>query len=83
MSPLDRSEKFQFRLTPEERMMLDTVAELDGLSPSDTLRQLVRRAFAESRLQRPNNGEPALRFPAPPLKPQPKIKRSPKAPKKK
>ena len=82
MSPLDRSEKFQFRLAPDERHMLDTVADQEGLSPSDMLRQLIRRAFAESRLQRPHTGEPSPRaaLVRPPL---PKLKRSPKAPKKK
>jgi hypothetical protein len=47
MSPLERSEKFQIRLTPEEKEMLEGLAEHDGLSASDVVRQLIRAAHAD------------------------------------
>lgn len=46
MAPIQRSEKFQVRLTTEEREMLDVIAERDGLSASDKIRQLIRREFS-------------------------------------
>ena len=46
MAPIQRDEKFQFRMTGDERRMLDAIAEREGLSPSDKLRQLIRRDYA-------------------------------------
>ena len=52
MPPLRRDEKFQIRLTTAERRMLESIAEREGLSASDKIRQLIRRdyltAFAEA-----------------------------------
>jgi hypothetical protein len=47
MAPLDRTEKFQIRLTQQEKMMLEVVAEHDGLSASDLIRQYIRQRGAE------------------------------------
>jgi len=46
MAALQRDEKFQFRMTGDERRMLEALAEREGLSASDKLRQLVRKDFA-------------------------------------
>ncbi len=46
MAPLDRSEKFQIRLTEDEKRMLEAVADHDGLSASDMIRQFIRQRFA-------------------------------------
>src|SRR4051812_10726486 len=48
MAPLDRSEKFQIRLTADERRMLDAIADNEGLSASDLVRQLIRQRFASA-----------------------------------
>jgi hypothetical protein len=45
MAPLQRDEKFQLRLTGDERRMLEAIAENEGLSASDKIRQLIRREF--------------------------------------
>lgn len=45
MAPLQRDEKFQIRMTSEERRMLEAIAEREGLSASDKLRQLIRRDY--------------------------------------
>ena len=45
MAPVQRNEKFQLRVTAEERKMLEALAEKWGFSASDTVRQLIRRAF--------------------------------------
>lgn len=46
MAPLDRSEKFQMRLTEDEKRMLEAIADNDGLSASDLIRQFIRQRFA-------------------------------------
>lgn len=46
MAPTPRDEKFQLRLTGDERRMLEAIAERDGLSAADIVRQLVRREYA-------------------------------------
>lgn len=46
MAPIQRDEKFQFRMTSEERRMLDALAEQEGLTPSDKLRQLIRKDYS-------------------------------------
>jgi hypothetical protein len=48
MAPLARDEKFQLRLTGDERRMLEAIAEYQGLSASDKIRQLIREAFVET-----------------------------------
>jgi hypothetical protein len=62
MAPLVRDEKFQIRVTADERRMLEAVAENEGLSASDKIRQLIRRDFMAT-------------FGAAPLPKQPKTKR--------
>lgn len=47
MSPVARNERFEVRFTESERAMLEALAERDGLSAGDIVRQLVRRAYAE------------------------------------
>jgi DNA-binding GntR family transcriptional regulator len=46
MAPTQRDQKFQIRVTDEERRMLEALAERDGLSASDVVRQLIRREYA-------------------------------------
>jgi hypothetical protein len=46
MTPIQRDEKFQFRMTGDERRMLEALAEREGLSASDKLRQLIRKDYA-------------------------------------
>jgi hypothetical protein len=42
---LQRDEKFQIRMTSEERRMLEALAENEGLTASDKVRQLIRKDF--------------------------------------
>lgn len=51
MAPLERTEKFQVRMTKDERKMLETMADLRGLSASDVMRQAVRREYEETVLK--------------------------------
>ncbi len=53
MAPLQRDEKFQIRLTAEERRMLNAIAENDGLSASDKIRQLIRKDFTATFAEAP------------------------------
>ena len=46
MAPIQREEKVQFRLTGEERRMLEAIAVREGLSVSDKQRQLIRKDYA-------------------------------------
>ena len=48
MAPTQRDEKFQLRIATDERRMLEALAERDGLSASDTVRQLIRREYASA-----------------------------------
>jgi hypothetical protein len=48
MPPDDRTERFTMRVRPEEKQMIATLAERDGLSASDYLRLLVRRTYEAS-----------------------------------
>jgi hypothetical protein len=59
----ERTELLTIRVTPDELRMLREVAEADGLTSSDVVRQFVRRTHAE-------------RFGAPtsPKRPKPKPK---------
>jgi len=76
MSPLDRSEKFQIRLTKEERDWLEKLAEHEGLSASDVVRRLIRAAHVDL-------AESAFPRIAAPIKAPPRlVKRSKAQPKK-
>lgn len=46
MAPLTRDEKFQLRMTTEERQMLEALADKDGFSSSDEIRQLIRKEYS-------------------------------------
>jgi hypothetical protein len=48
MAPLQRDQIFQLRMTAEERSMLGALADRDGLSASDKVRQWIRREYAEA-----------------------------------
>ena len=48
MAPTQRDAKFQLRMAVDERRMLEALAERDGLSASDTVRQLIRREYASA-----------------------------------
>lgn len=43
-----REDVFRFRIGPNERLMIEALAKRDGLSASDVLRLLVRRAYSEA-----------------------------------
>lgn len=43
-----REDVFRFRIEAKERKMIEALAEKDGLSASDVLRLLVRRAYAKA-----------------------------------
>ena len=51
MAPLERDAKFQIRLTQDERQMLDVVADYDGFSASDAIRQLIRQRYTTVRIE--------------------------------
>jgi hypothetical protein len=42
-----KSERFMIRMARDERKMLAELAELDGVSEANVVRQLLRRAHAE------------------------------------
>jgi hypothetical protein len=46
MAPLVRDQLFQLRVTAEEKRMLETIADRDGLTASDKVRQLIRKEYA-------------------------------------
>jgi hypothetical protein len=46
MAPFQRDGKFQIRMSADERRMLEALAENEGLTASDKVRQLIRRDFA-------------------------------------
>jgi hypothetical protein len=43
--PTERSRFFQVRISDTELRMLNSIADADGLTASDVVRQLVRREF--------------------------------------
>lgn len=47
MSPAERENAITVRMSKDERRMLDALAEADGISISDVVRMLVRRAHAD------------------------------------
>lgn len=48
MAPLQRDAKFQLRVTADEKRMLEALAEREGLTASDKVRQLIRKDYAAS-----------------------------------
>ena len=46
MAPLQRDQVFQLRMTTEEKDMLTELAEREGLTAADKVRQWVRREYA-------------------------------------
>lgn len=46
MAPLQRDQVFQLRMTAEEKEMLTALAERDGLTAADKVRQWVRREYS-------------------------------------
>jgi hypothetical protein len=47
MAPLERTELLTVRMSAEEIAMLKRLADADGLSASDIIRQFIRRTHAE------------------------------------
>lgn len=47
MAPTERTELLTVRMAPEEMAMLKRLAEGDGISASDLIRQFIRRSHAE------------------------------------
>jgi hypothetical protein len=45
MAPTERSKFFQSRMSDDELSMLNALADADGLTASDVVRQLVRREY--------------------------------------
>jgi hypothetical protein len=65
VAPSERTELLTVRVTPEELAMLKRLAEADGVSSSDLVRQFVRRSH-EARFGQPK---------APRQRPKPKPKK--------
>jgi uncharacterized protein (DUF1778 family) len=47
MPPVERTERLNVRIAPEEMTMLEEVAEYAGLTASDIVRTLIRREYRE------------------------------------
>jgi hypothetical protein len=47
MAPTERTKLFNVLLSPEEMAMLRQLADDDGLTAADVLRQFIRRTYAE------------------------------------
>ena len=47
MAPVDRDYMLRVRMSDDERRQLQWLADEEGLTASDAVRQLVRRAFTE------------------------------------
>ncbi|HSY22443.1 MAG TPA: hypothetical protein VK841_10030 [Polyangiaceae bacterium] len=47
MAPIERDQNLHVRTTEDEMRMLRALADADGLSTSDVVRQLIRRAFMD------------------------------------
>lgn len=45
MAPTKRENIFQIRISEEERRMLQVIADEDGLTSSDVVRQFIRREW--------------------------------------
>ena len=48
MAPIERSNRFNMRLSDEEQRMLDHLADGRGLTASDLLRTMIRDAYLAS-----------------------------------
>lgn len=48
MAPLQRDQVFQLRMTSDEKDMLVELAEREGLTAADKVRQWIRREYAAS-----------------------------------
>lgn len=48
MAPLQRDQVFQLRMTPDEKEMLVALAEREGLTAADKVRQWIRREYAST-----------------------------------
>ena len=46
-STVDLTQKFNMRMSPDEVAMMRELAEEDGISASDLVRQLIRRTYAK------------------------------------
>jgi Ribbon-helix-helix protein len=47
MATIERTERLGIRIAPQEVAMLQALSEADGLTASDVVRLLIRRAHAE------------------------------------
>jgi hypothetical protein len=47
VAPTERTELLTVRVTPEEMAMVKALADADGVSASDLVRQFIRRTHAE------------------------------------
>lgn len=47
MAPTERDYMLRVRMSDEERKMLGWLADAEGLTASDAVRQLIRRAYTE------------------------------------
>jgi hypothetical protein len=47
MAPVERDYMLRVRMSEDERRQLQFLADEDGLTASDTIRQLIRRTFGE------------------------------------
>lgn len=45
---VDRGRRLSIRIADEERVMLEALADRDGISASDFVRMFIRRAYAEA-----------------------------------
>jgi hypothetical protein len=52
LSPVERGLMFHVRMSPDERRMLEALAEEEGITASDWVRMTIRRSFAEHFNQR-------------------------------
>jgi hypothetical protein len=60
MAPIQRDQLFQLRMTADEKQMLTALAERQGLTASDLVRQWVRREYAAAL-----GGQPRAKRPKP------------------
>jgi hypothetical protein len=53
MAPIKRDQLFQLRVSDDEKRMLETLADREGLTASDKVRQMIRREYATTFGQEP------------------------------
>jgi hypothetical protein len=63
VAPIERTELLTVRVTPEEMAMVKRLAEADGVSASDLVRQFIRRSYAERFYDKPPLGKARKRRP--------------------